>query len=63
MTGQDIIAWIKENNAEDLECFVIDDAFALMGLRPTIVENKSLLDYQGDEDIEPSKTSIVLYGL
>ena len=63
MTGQQLILWIKENKAEDLDLFVIDVGFAIMDIsEPSLVENTKLCHYHANNYLDENKRSVVVYG-
>lgn len=66
MTGQELITWIKENNAENLECFVLDECCILNDLdRFLCIEDNSKLneylkEYGTNENLDESKKSVII---
>jgi len=42
MTGKELIAWIRENKAENLQMLVIDDGYAVFMARPEVREADEL---------------------
>lgn len=42
MTGRELIAWIKENRAENCQVVVIDDGYAVFQARPEVREGDEL---------------------
>jgi hypothetical protein len=65
MTGQELITWIKENNAENLECFVLDECSILNDLnRFLCIEDNSKLNEclkeYGTKNLDESKKSVII---
>lgn len=42
MTGRELIAWIRENKAENMQVVIIDDGYAIFRSRPEVRENNEL---------------------
>lgn len=61
MTGRELIGWIKEHHAENMQIVVIDDGYAIFPARPEVRENDDLKRiYVNSAGLERGKNSVVM---